>query len=232
LLPYGSGKADCVLSSGIRQYHISPFFLEMTELHDSFFFERQLAAKGHGLVAGVDEAGRGPLAGPVVAAAVILPPDCDYTLFKDSKKLTPLRREKLYQLLHDMDIPIGVGSADPEEIDAINILQASLQSMRRAVENLPETPDYILVDGKFPVPLVIPQQALVKGEQKSASIAAASIIAKVTRDRLMLELDEQFPMYNFRKHKGYPTKEHKELVAAYGPSPIHRKSFRGVREVL
>ncbi|MBC8316435.1 MAG: ribonuclease HII [Desulfobulbaceae bacterium] len=204
----------------------------MTELHDPFFYERQLAGQGHCLIAGVDEAGRGPLAGPVVAAAVILPDDCDYIRFKDSKKLTPARREKLYQVLYDMGIPIGVGSAGPEEIDDINILQASLLAMRRAVESLSGIPDYILVDGKFPVPVSIPQKALIKGEQKSASIAAASIIAKVTRDRLMCELDEQFPQYNFCKHKGYPTKEHKQLIMQHGPCPIHRKSFRGVREDL
>lgn len=207
-------------------------FLEMIEYYDSFFYERQLADQGRSFVAGVDEAGRGPLAGPVVAAAVILPDDCDYSQFKDSKKLSPARREKLYQVLYDMRIPIGVGSAEPEEIDTINILQASLQAMKRAVTSLSYTPDYILVDGKFPVPVSIPQQTLIKGEQKSASIAAASIIAKVCRDRLMVELDAQFPQYNFCKHKGYPTKEHKELIVQYGPSPVHRKSFRGVRETL
>jgi ribonuclease HII len=204
----------------------------MTELNDSFFYERQLARQGHCLIAGVDEAGRGPLAGPVVAGAVILPEDCDYQQFKDSKKLTPKKREKLYQVLQDMQTPIGVGIADPEEIDRINILQASLLAMKRAIDALALNPDYILVDGKFPVPVMIPQAPLIKGEDKSASIAAASIIAKVTRDSMMSVMHEQFPQYNFSKHKGYPTKEHKQLIVEYGPSIVHRKSFKGVRELL
>jgi ribonuclease HII len=204
----------------------------MTELDDPFFYERQLARQGHCLIVGVDEAGRGPLAGPVVAGAVILPEDCDYRQFKDSKKLTPKRREKLYQVLQDMQIPIGVGIAGHEEIDRINILQASLLAMKRAIDALALIPDYILVDGKFPVPVMIPQESLVKGEQKSASIAAASIIAKVTRDNLMFEIHKRFPQYNFCKHKGYPTKEHKQLIVEHGPSIVHRKTFRGVRELL
>jgi ribonuclease HII len=204
----------------------------MTELNDPFFYERQLARQGHCFVAGVDEAGRGPLAGPVIAGAVILPKDCDYQQFKDSKKLTPKRREKLYQVLRDMQIPIGVGIAGPEEIDMINILQASLLAMKRAIDALYLAPDYILVDGKFPVPVMIPQEPLIKGEDKSASIAAASIIAKVTRDNMMCEMHKQFPQYNFSKHKGYPTKEHKQLIVEHGPSIVHRKSFKGVRELL
>lgn len=204
----------------------------MTELNDSFSYERQLARQGHCFIAGVDEAGRGPLAGPVVAGAVILPENCDYQQFKDSKKLTPKRRERLYQVLQDMQIPIGVGIAGCEEIDKINILQASLLAMKRAIDALALNPDYILVDGKFPVPVMVPQESLIKGEQKSASIAAASIIAKVTRDNMMFEIHKQFPQYNFIKHKGYPTKEHKQLIIEHGPSIVHRKTFRGVRELL
>ncbi|MFZ5760784.1 MAG: ribonuclease HII [Thermodesulfobacteriota bacterium] len=204
---------------------------------DTFFHERQLWKKGVRLVAGVDEAGRGPLAGPVVAAAVILPPDCDFQLFQDSKKLTATKREDLFALLTAMNAAIGVGLATHFEIDTVNILQASLQAMARAVIALPEPPQHLLVDGKFVVPPtilphVIDQQALVKGESKSASIAAASIVAKVTRDRIMAEYHERFPLYHFQKHKGYPTLEHKEILRQHGPCPIHRLTFAGVRELL
>ncbi len=199
---------------------------------DTFSLERQLIGRGARLVAGVDEAGRGPLAGPVVAASVILPADCRYHLFQDSKKLTERQRERLYATLTGMNIPIGVGVASPAEIDEINILQASLLAMKRAVLNLPEMPDFLLVDGKFTVPLTMNQQALVKGESKSASIAAASIIAKVTRDKIMLDYHAVYPSYNFRKHKGYPTKEHRELLLRFGPCEIHRKTFGGVKELL
>jgi ribonuclease HII len=198
---------------------------------DTFSFERELAGKGARLVAGVDEAGRGPLAGPVVAASVILPADCQYFLFQDSKKLTEKQRERLFAILTDMGIPIGVGVATPAEIDEINILQASLLAMKRAVLDLPEMPDFLLVDGKFTVPLKVNQQALVKGESKSASIAAASIVAKVTRDRIMLGYHDMYPLYNFKKHKGYPTKEHRNLLIQFGPCEIHRKTFSGVREL-
>jgi ribonuclease HII len=198
---------------------------------DTFSFEREFAGKGARLVAGVDEAGRGPLAGPVVAASVILPADCRYFLFQDSKKLTEKQRERLFAILTDMGIPIGVGVATPAEIDEINILQASLLAMKRAVFDLPEMPDFLLVDGKFTVPLKVNQQALVKGESKSASIAAASIVAKVTRDRIMLGYHDMYPRYNFKKHKGYPTKEHRNLLIQFGPCEIHRKTFSGVREL-
>ncbi len=204
---------------------------------DTFFHERQLWEKGVRLVAGVDEAGRGPLAGPVVAAAVILPRDCDYHLFQDSKKLTGTKREHLLALLTAMNAAIGVGLATHVEIDAVNILQASLLAMARAVAALPELPQHLLVDGKFAVPpAVLPhaidQQVLVKGESKSASIAAASIVAKVTRDRIMADYHEQFPLYHFPKHKGYPTRVHKEILRQHGPCAIHRLTFAGVRELL
>ena len=197
---------------------------------DSFAYERGLAERGYQAVAGVDEAGRGPLAGPVVAGAVILPLDCRFEQFKDSKKLSPQAREKLFVVLQDMDIPLGVGLASPAEIDRINILQASLLAMKRAVLALSVKSDYLLVDGKFQVPLGLPQQALVKGESKSASIAAASIIAKVSRDRLMAQYHQQFPEYCFDRHKGYPTALHRQLVKKFGPCEIHRRTFKGVRE--
>lgn len=197
---------------------------------DTFFHERRLHEHGLLRVAGVDEAGRGPLAGPVTAACVILPPDSDHSRWKDSKKLTPRRRERLYEELRSSDALIGIGIASAEEIDQLNIHRASLLAMRRAVETCGAHPDYLLVDGLFKVPVNLPQLALIKGESKSASIAAASIIAKVLRDRLMAEYHEQYPQYNFLQHKGYPTKAHRAAIAEHGPSPIHRRSFHGVRE--
>ena len=197
-----------------------------------FSFERELACQGCKVVAGVDEVGRGPLAGPVVAGAVVLPLDSDHRQFKDSKKLSKKAREKLFALLQTMKISMGIGVASPEEIDDINILQASLLAMKRAVESLPHPADYLLVDGKFPVPISLPQKTLVKGESKSSSIAAASIIAKVTRDRLMAQYHEQFPQYNFLRHKGYPTAEHRQLIEKFGPCAIHRKTFKRVREFV
>jgi ribonuclease HII len=198
---------------------------------DTFFYERSLQQQGFSSVAGVDEAGRGPLAGPVVAGCVILPPDCDSGIYRDSKKLTALRRDKLYAQLHESGAVIGVGITEVAEIERINVLQASLLAMRRAVEDCSSVqPAFLLVDGTFKVPLNIPQQPMIKGESKSASIAAASIIAKVTRDRLMAEYHRQYPQYNFQQHKGYPTKAHRAAVAEFGLCPIHRKTFKGVRE--
>lgn len=201
---------------------------------DTFFHEHRLHQHGLLRIAGVDEAGRGPLAGPVTAACVLLPPARDYSRWKDSKKLTPLRRELLYSELRRSAALIGIGLASVEEIDQLNIHRASLLAMRRAVENCTDSagqlPDYILVDGLFKVPVNLPQLALVKGESKSASIAAASIIAKVIRDHLMADYHAQYPQYNFLQHKGYPTKAHRAAIAEHGPSPIHRRSFHGVRE--
>jgi len=203
---------------------------------DSCFWERELAARGYRAVVGLDEAGRGPLAGPVVAAAVILPPDGDAACYRDSKVLSAARREVLCDLLRESGARVGVALATAAEIDRVNILRASLLAMRRAVELLAgeagrPAPDFLLVDGTMPVPLPLPQQTLVRGEQASASIAAASIVAKVTRDRLMDELDQQFPDYQFRRHKGYPTALHRELLLRLGPCPAHRRGFRGVREL-
>jgi len=202
---------------------------------DTFFHECRLRQHGLLRIAGVDEAGRGPLAGPVTAACVILPPASDYSRWKDSKKLTPRRRERLYEELCASAALIGIGSASVEEIDQLNIHRASLLAMCRAVEHCADSsaglrPDYLLVDGLFKVPVNLPQLALVKGESKSASIAAASIAAKVLRDRLMAEYHAQYPHYNFLQHKGYPTKAHRAAIAEHGPSPIHRRSFHGVRE--
>ncbi|MDD5758316.1 MAG: ribonuclease HII [Desulfobulbaceae bacterium] len=199
---------------------------------DTFSFERDLRRLGYGVVAGIDEVGRGPLAGPVVAASVILPPDCDYAQFKDSKKLSPERRKRLAFLLEDIGAVIGVGSVSEKTIDRINILQASLLAMRRSMESLATRPDFLLVDGKFPVPVDLPQRFLIKGESRSASIAAASIIAKVTRDGLMHQYHYQFPQYGFNNNMGYPTREHRKALADYGPCPLHRRTFSGVKELF
>ncbi len=200
---------------------------------DNFRLERHLYARGLVRIAGCDEAGRGPLAGPVVAAAVILPTNCRHSLFLDSKILKPAVRTALFQQLYQLEATIGIGIVSAQDIDTLNILQASLLAMKLAVENLPSPrPDHILVDGKFAIPLDISQEAMIKGESKSASIAAASIIAKVTRDNLMLDLHQQYPAYNFQKNKGYPTLEHRLVLAAVGPCPEHRMTFRRVREYV
>jgi ribonuclease HII len=199
---------------------------------DTFSIERSLLAQGYSTVAGTDEVGRGPLAGPVVAACVVLPPDCDYQIFQDSKKISAKARKELVGTLTVIDAMIGVGIVSAKEIDRINILQASLLAMKKAVEQLPITPDFLLVDGKFKVPMALAQQPLIKGDSRSASIAAASIIAKVTRDEMMLAFHNQYPRYNFKQHKGYPTAEHRRIIKEHGPCAIHRRSFKPVRECL
>jgi ribonuclease HII len=200
---------------------------------DLWSFERQLRHENILRVAGVDEAGRGPLAGPVVSAAVILPADCPIQGLNDSKKLSPTRRELLFEEIYASALAVGIGIVDREAIDRINILQASLLSMRMAVAKLSPPPDYLLIDGKFTLAhTATPQQAIVKGDARSASIAAASIVAKVSRDRLMHSYHRQYPLFGFDRHKGYPTRAHKAAIAAHGPCPIHRRSFRGVKEHL
>lgn len=198
---------------------------------DNFSFERSLYAKGYFRVAGCDEAGRGPLAGPVVAACVVLPTDCDHSLFVDSKILTHRQRLDLSCRLRKIGAAFGVGVVSEQTIDEINILQSSLLAMKRAVENLAgPPPDFILVDGTFTIPLHTSQESLVRGESKSSSIAAASILAKIERDRIMDDHHRQFPAYNFQKNKGYPTREHRLAIQINGICPIHRRTFRGVRE--
>lgn len=213
---------------------MGPGLLDISEAGPTnFSHERLLAAKGFACIAGCDEAGRGPLAGPVVAAAVVLPQACDPGSFIDSKQLSHKQRLALYRQLTDLPAAIGVGVVSAATIDRINILQASLLAMRRAVEQLNSagtSPDFILVDGKFEIPLPSPQLALVKGESRSASIAAASIVAKVVRDRIMDELDNRYPGYGLARHKGYPTREHRLAIASLGPTPEHRKTFAGVKE--
>lgn len=178
------------------------------------------------LLCGVDEAGRGPLAGPVVAAAVILAPDVIIEGLNDSKKLSEKKREALFDIILNESLAFGIGFATEQEIDEMNILNASMLAMERAVKEMELLPDKVLVDGnRIPKGLPVSAEALVKGDGKSASIAAASVLAKVTRDRLMGKLHEHYPQYDFAKHKGYPTKEHYEKIKRYGISPCHRRSF-------
>jgi ribonuclease HII len=196
-----------------------------------FSRERALRARGIFLVAGVDEAGRGPLAGPVVAAAVILPEDCAIEGLNDSKKLTAKKREHFHTILTlRADIQWGIGQADVAEIDSLNILRATHLAMARAVAALPRKPDHALVDGLPVRGLSVPHTALVAGDTLSLSISAASIIAKVTRDRLMTALDAEYPQYGFARHKGYGVREHLEALRSHGPSPVHRRSFQPVAQ--
>jgi len=199
---------------------------------DTFAFERALIRQGFARVAGTDEAGRGPLAGPVVAAAVILPPSCDFAVFRDSKQLSPAARAQLYCRLRELGAVIGVGVCEVAEIDRLNILRASLLAMHKAVMALDIVPDYLLVDGKFTTPSQLPQMSLIKGDSRSATIAAASIVAKEVRDQLMADYHLLYPQYNFAGHKGYPTAEHRRLLKEHGPCAIHRRTFKGVREYL
>ena len=192
-----------------------------------YSYERRIWKIGK-LPAGVDEAGRGPLAGPVVAAAVILPKECEINGLNDSKKLSHQKREILYHQIKAVAVSIGVGIIEPDEIDRINILRAALLAMEIAVKKLNPKPDFLLIDGNIRTSLLIPQQAVIGGDSTCNSIAAASIIAKVARDLIMDDYHNIHPEYNFKKHKGYPTKEHFEALRKFGPCPIHRKTFKGV----
>lgn len=187
--------------------------------------EAELHAKGYEFIAGVDEVGRGPLAGPVVAAAVILPEDFDILGIDDSKKLSEKKREMYFDIIKEKAIAYGIGMADHEVIDDINILQATKVAMKRAIEDLQHKTDYVLFDAMKIDDVDIPQESIIKGDAKVLAIAAASIIAKVTRDRMMVEYAEQYPGYAFEKNKGYGTKAHYEGIREYGTCPIHRMTF-------
>ena len=199
---------------------------------DSEGLEARVYRRGYVFPAGIDEAGRGPLAGPVVAAAVVFPKCFCIDGLNDSKKLTVRKRERLFDVIYHTAVSVGIGVVDPIEIDRINILQASLLSMRIAVDNLYPPADYLLVDGVFPVNSSLPQQVLKHGDGRCGSIAAASVVAKVTRDRIMEGYDREFPEFGFARHKGYGTQAHCAAIRRYGCCPIHRKSFRGVREYM
>lgn len=196
------------------------------------FFEESAYKEGRRLIAGVDEAGRGPLAGPVVAAACILPRGLQIEGIDDSKKLTPEKRAELFEILtNHPDIIYGIGVVESPQIDEMNILRAALHAMALAVQDLSQEPDYLLIDGKHLPPTQILSKAVIKGDSRSVSIGAASIIAKHKRDLLMVEYHEKFPVYGFQKHKGYGTKMHLEALKTHGPCPIHRVSFEPVRSL-
>jgi len=187
--------------------------------------ENSLYAEGYKMICGVDEAGRGPLAGPVCAAAVILPEGWSHPGLNDSKKLTPKKREELFAVITENALAYGIGWGSVEEIDEINILNAAMLAMRRAIDALPVKADYALVDGNIARDFTVPAETVIGGDGISPSIAAASILAKVSRDRLCDEMERDFPGYGIGKHKGYCTKVHREAILALGPAPIHRKTF-------
>ncbi len=190
-----------------------------------YSIENEYKARGYNIICGIDEAGRGPLAGPVYAAAVILPPDCVIDGLNDSKKLTEKKREKLFDEIKEKALAYGIASADEKEIDEINILNATFLAMKRAVDSLSVKPDLALVDGNQKPHTGIEEVTVVKGDAKSMSIAAASVLAKVSRDRFMLETAKKYPQYEFERHKGYGTKLHYEKIAQYGVCEIHRRTF-------
>jgi ribonuclease HII len=199
---------------------------------DPLFFERDAYRSGYACVAGLDEAGRGPLAGPVVAAAVVLPRDLLIPGLTDSKQVPEAERERLFGVIRSQAVCSGIGIADERTIDEVNILQATIIAMERALASLAPRPDYLLLDALTLPRLALPQKPLIKGDCRSHSIAAASILAKVTRDRMMLELHDRYPQYNFRKHKGYGTREHLDAIREHGPCEAHRRSFQPVADML
>lgn len=205
-------------------------FTEENSPLDMLALEAQAVRRGYRCIAGVDEAGRGPLAGPVVAAAVILPDGLMLPEVNDSKQLTEQKREELFDIIRAEAVSVGVGIGDHNLVDSINILQATLSAMRDAVSQLTPAPDFLLIDGISSIRMNIAQRTVKQGDALSLSIAAASIIAKVTRDRMMLEFDALYPGYGFASHKGYAAASHQAAIAQLGPCPIHRKSFRGVKE--
>lgn len=197
----------------------------MIEAVNMWEIEEQYYRRGIRFVCGVDEAGRGPLAGPVCAAAVILPPHIDIPCLNDSKKLTDKKRRELFPVIKEKALAYGIAIADHEEIDRINILQATFLAMERAIKQLTIKPEAALIDGNRAKDFGLPVETVVKGDARSASIAAASILAKVTRDDMMLQMDSLYPEYSFAVHKGYGTKVHYEALAEFGPSPVHRMTF-------
>ncbi len=200
-------------------------------MDDLYQYEKELIKNGIKLIAGVDEVGRGPLVGPVVTAAVILPVNYKLEGLTDSKKLTPKKRDKFYDIIMHDAISVSIGMKDAETIDRVNIYEATKLAMMDAINGLNIKPEHVLIDA-MPLDIDIPHTSIIKGDAKSLSIAAASVIAKVTRDRMMDELDIKYPMYNYKKNKGYPTKEHVEAINKYGIIPGYRKTYGPVREYL
>jgi len=217
-------KADCPRHQNL------PLFPEsaLPESIDVLFFETWARSAGHSLIAGVDEAGRGPLAGPVVAAAVIFPEGVKIAGIRDSKEMTERAREKAFFVIHETAIAVGVGVVPAGYIDQYNILKASLEAMKRAVLSLDPAPDFLLVDGIHHVPAPLPQRCIKKGDRLSLNISAASIVAKVYRDRIMRCYHDTFPEYGFWENKGYGTRDHLAALRAHGACPLHRMTFRGV----
>lgn len=198
---------------------------EKNRVKNMYSIERSVKKEGYSIICGVDEAGRGPLAGPVYAAAVILPEEIFIPGLNDSKKLSEKRREELFEIIIQNSLDYAIASVDENRIDEINILNATFEAMNKAVNSLTLRPDYVLIDGNRIKNMTIPHQTVVKGDSKSASIAAASIIAKVSRDRYISEMAFKYPQYGFEKHKGYGTAIHTQAILKYGPCPIHRKTF-------
>lgn len=216
-------KCESVTKKEIFKMKQEKLQAELERLENMKVYEKEYASKG--LICGIDEAGRGPLAGPVVAAAVILPEDVDYIYLNDSKKVTEKRREALFEQIVSTAVSYGIGVVSHDIIDDINILQATYMAMRLALENMNVKPEVCLVDAVNVPELDIFQVPIIKGDAKSISIAAASVLAKVTRDRMMAGLGEKYPQYGFEKHKGYGTKAHMEAIREFGPCPEHRKTF-------
>ncbi len=198
---------------------------------DNYKYERELREKGINLIAGVDEVGRGPLVGPVVAACVILPLEFDLPGLTDSKKISEKKRDILFDMITEQAISIGVGIVDHKIIDEVNIYEATKIAMKEAINNCSILPEHVLIDA-MPLSLDIPTTSIIKGDLKSITISAASVIAKVTRDRMMYELDEKYPMYDFKSNKGYPTKKHLEAIEKYGILDSHRKSYGPVKNYI
>lgn len=199
---------------------------------DLFEFESKASHQGFKNIAGIDEAGRGPLAGPVVAAAVILPSRVNIPGLNDSKKLSANKREELFPKIQEISVTFGLAVVDQKVIDKINILQAARLAMKQAVETLKITPGLLLIDGNQKIDSTLNQWAIVKGDSRSLSIAAASVLAKVTRDRIMDGYHKLYPQYEFNRHKGYGTRLHRNLIQEHGPCPIHRRTFKGVSEYI
>ena len=200
-------------------------------MNDLYSYERELIKEGITLIAGVDEVGRGPLVGPVVTAAVILPINYQLEGLTDSKKLTEKKRDKFYDILMHDAISIGIGIKDEKIIDEVNIYEATKLAMMEAINNLDVKPEHVLIDA-MPLDISIPHTSIIKGDAKSLSIAAASVVAKVTRDRMMYELDKKYPMYDFKSNKGYPTKKHVDAINQYGIISEHRKTYGPVKDYL
>lgn len=200
-------------------------------MEDLYTYERELIKKGITLIGGIDEVGRGPLVGPVVAACVILPLNYELEGLTDSKKLSEKKREQFYEILKKEALSIGVGIVSAEKIDEVNIYEATKLAMQDAIKNCALKPEYLLIDA-MKLDTSIPSNSIIKGDSKSLSIAAASVIAKVTRDKMLIELDKKYPMYDFKHNKGYPTKKHLEAINQFGIIDLHRKSYAPVKEYL